>query len=370
MTTYGVDLTDVADSIIGCLLAGAVGDALGAPVEFGSLDDIRRVAGPEGVSGYLPAYGREAGAITDDTQMTLFTAEGLLRAATRWHAKGICHPPSVVHRAYLRWLFTQGEPWPAEIQHAGDPRSDGWLIQQRVLHARRAPGNTCIGALASAAMGTLDAPPNDSKGCGAVMRAAPVGLIDAVDPFRLAVDCAVITHGHPSGYLSAGVLAVVVDNLVRGVDLDIALDRATAELEVWADHSETAAALDAARGLAAGGRPTAEAIETLGGGWTGEEALAIAVCAALASEDIVDGLRLAVSHSGDTDSTGAICGNLLGAALGRSAIPASLLEPLEARDVIEQVGQDLVDAFWGDGLGDGYHRDERFKAWWDRYPGY
>jgi hypothetical protein len=47
-----------------------------------------------------------------------------------------------------------------------------------------------------------------------------------------------------------------------------------------------------------------------------------------------------------------------------------LLEPLEAREVIERVGQDLVDAFWGDGLGDGYQGDDRFKAWWDRYPGY
>ncbi|MFP4649261.1 MAG: ADP-ribosylglycohydrolase family protein [Halorhodospira sp.] len=66
------------ERFLGCLLAGAVGDALGAPVEFLSRDEIRRRFGSEGVTRYAPAYGG-LGRITDDTQMTLFTAEGLLR---------------------------------------------------------------------------------------------------------------------------------------------------------------------------------------------------------------------------------------------------------------------------------------------------
>ena len=69
----------VRDRYRGCLLGGAVGDALGAGIEFASLADIRRQYGPAGVTGYVPCYGR-SGAITDDTQMTLFTAEGLIRA--------------------------------------------------------------------------------------------------------------------------------------------------------------------------------------------------------------------------------------------------------------------------------------------------
>jgi ADP-ribosylglycohydrolase len=92
----------------GCLLGGAVGDALGAPVEFLSLAGIRRQFGPEGIRDLVPAYGR-IGAITNDTQMTLFTAEGLLRAWVRHSTKGICHVPAVIHHAYLRWLLTQGE---------------------------------------------------------------------------------------------------------------------------------------------------------------------------------------------------------------------------------------------------------------------
>ena len=78
-----------------------MGDALGAPVEFMSLAEIRGRFGPDGIQDYSPAYGR-IGAITDDTQMTLFTAEGIIRAHNRALNKGICHPPSVVYYAYLR----------------------------------------------------------------------------------------------------------------------------------------------------------------------------------------------------------------------------------------------------------------------------
>lgn len=61
-----------------------------------------------GIADYNYAYGRR-GAITDDTQMTLFTVEGMLRAIVRGRERGICHPPSVIHLVYIRWLHTQGE---------------------------------------------------------------------------------------------------------------------------------------------------------------------------------------------------------------------------------------------------------------------
>ena len=125
----------------GCLLGGAVGDALGAPVEFMGAAAIKARFGPGGIRDFAPAYGR-IGAVTDDTQMTLFTAEGLLRSATRFAAKGICHPPSVVHHAYLRWLKTQGE----DPNLAGQPHlnshegMDGWLIKVPALWSKRALG--------------------------------------------------------------------------------------------------------------------------------------------------------------------------------------------------------------------------------------
>jgi ADP-ribosyl-[dinitrogen reductase] hydrolase len=355
------------DRARGCLLAGAIGDALGAPVEFDSWSAIRHRHGPSGVTGYLPAYGRSGGAITDDTQMTLFTAEGLVRALVRLQHRGIVDAKSVVRRAYWRWLTTQGESWPRpQIGSHGT----GWLVSVDGLHARRAPGNTCLAALRSGVDATVDQPPNTSKGCGAVMRAAPVGLIGAPDAFVLGVEVGAITHGHPSGYLASGFLAATVAALFGGHRLEVALDTATARLRDWDGYGEVLAAVERARALADQGDPVPDKVESLGAGWVAEEALAIGVYCALAGGPPRDALLCAVNHSGDSDSTGSITGNLLGAALGMAAVPADLLAGLELADVITQVADDLVDAFHGEGVGDEYEPiDDRVRRWLTRYPG-
>jgi ADP-ribosylglycohydrolase len=167
----------------GCLLAGAVGDALGAGIEFLSLSSICSHYGPHGITGYVEAWGGR-GRITDDTQMTLFTAEGLIRASVSRSSRGIGDPASVVHHAYRRWLHTQGVPWKraaGSLWSAEHAQPDGWLVSERWLHARRAPGNTCVSALsARCELGTPAQ--NDSKGCGGVMRAAPAGLMSDGGP--------------------------------------------------------------------------------------------------------------------------------------------------------------------------------------------
>ncbi|WP_053739685.1 ADP-ribosylglycohydrolase family protein [Nocardia sp. NRRL S-836] len=297
-------------SLLGCVLGGAVGDGLGAPVEFSSIDVIRRQHGPAGVVD-LPSLE-----ITDDTQMVLFTLEGLLLA--RQHG---VDPVLTVRAAYGRWLHTQGGPLVAD---------DGWLMSDRRLHSRRAPGHTCITALKHNEK-------NNSKGCGGVMRAAPVAVWspDVREVFTLAVGTAQMTHHHPSGYLSAGVLAAIVRCLLDGADLLSAVAVARAELVRWEGHEEQTTLLDKVVGL---GPLTPEEIESeLGGGWVGEEALAIGLHAALVAPDFATAVRLAVNHSGDSDSTGSICGNLLGARDGVAVIPDRWLSVLELRDVIERL---------------------------------
>jgi ADP-ribosylglycohydrolase len=119
-------MTMLRDRYRGCLF----GDALGAGIEFMSLTEIRNRYGPAGVTGYVPAYGC-SGAITDDTQMTLFTAEGLLRDQLR--PPGQRDAPVAIWRAYQRWLLTQsGAP-------AGARLADGWLITHDFLQYARAP---------------------------------------------------------------------------------------------------------------------------------------------------------------------------------------------------------------------------------------
>jgi ADP-ribosylglycohydrolase len=350
------------DRFAGCLLGGAVGDALGAPVEFPSLAEIRRRFGASGITDFAPAYGR-LGAITDDTQMTMWTAEGLLRAYARGSQKGIVSVPGQVHRAYLRWLQTQGErsTHPA-FADATRPRDNGWLIPVSALNDRRGPGNTCLSSLRSTQVGSVEHPINDSKGCGGVMRVAPVGLLydDPGVAFRVGCDTAAITHGHPSGYLSAGCQAAIIAHLRAGAPLAEAVNAGLALLAKWAGHQECLKAVTRAVELAGSGRaPSAEAVESVGEGWTGEEALAIAVyCALVTHDDFARGVILAVNHSGDSDSTGAICGNLLGTALGVAAIPAAWLADLELRQELETLAGDLESPKPED------------PAWWARYPGW
>ncbi len=340
------------DAFRGCLLGGAIGDALGYPVEFSKTEQIVQRFGTEAPV-ELNYDGSEVARISDDTQMTLFTAEGLIRAKERMTAKGICHPPTVMAFALLRWYETQGG------QVARSISQRGWLVEERRLHSQRAPGNTCMSALRSLALENVgeklpntESPPNDSKGCGAVMRVAPCGLgADSRESaFELARDNGVITHGHPSGYLSAGYFASVVWDLARGSSFDEAMSFADELLAREKGHEEMSAVVRRVRSLAKQGPPSATVIESVGGGWTGEEALAIALLCAMTRQDaesrsLEQTLWRAAAHSGDSDSTAAITGNLLGAILGADALPESWLRVLELRDVIDRVARDLHASF-------------------------
>jgi len=350
------------DRFVGCLLGGAVGDALGAPIEFDSWSQIQGWFGDRGLQDYAPAYGRR-GAITDDTQMTLFTAEGLIRARSRSAGSGTADIDAVMHRAYERWLLTQvGDPGTVPWDPDFGPRSNtGWLVTEPFLQQRRAPGNTCLGALLNGyRIGTPASPINQSKGCGGVMRVAPVGLVAGADSFDLGCRVAALTHGHPSGWMAAGALAAIVEGVTRGVNLDVAAQTAAERCSGVAGGYEVAEALDEAVALSQTcRRPSADDVESLGAGWVAEEALAISVYCALTAADFRDGVLNAVNHSGDSDSTGSIAGNLLGTWLGLQAIDDELLEPLEGRPVIEEIADDLYDAFVGGREPD----SERYPPW-------
>lgn len=371
----------------GCLLGGSVGDQLGAGVEFLSLAEIRARFGETGISGPGPAYGREAGRVTDDTQMTLFVAEGLIRAEARRRAAGpdaTADPLVPVAHAHLRWLHTQGASVEAvEAKRVDGRRADGndrvpeavvsgWLVGESWLHELRAPGSTCLAGLRDLPREPLVPARNDSKGCGGVMRAAPAGLARPphAGPAPLAHDVAGLTHGHPTGRIAAAGLAQIVSEVVSGRDFAEAISASSNVLRRWPGHDETLDAIDVAVVLARRSRDgsvAAEAIEELlGGGWVAEEALAIALCCALAAEAAGPAGRppdaalrrawlAAVNHSGDSDSTGAIFGNLVGARFGEAAIPADWLEILEGRAAIEALADDFAAAF--------------APAWEDREPG-
>ena len=304
------------DLVRGCLLGAAVGDALGEPVEFLKDQEIRRIYGQDGITGYP---GR-IGLITDDTQMTIATARGLLVDMAAVQAGNLAIVTRNIYQQYLLWYASQSDP--AE---------------------RRGPGRTCMTALGSGHMGSIADPINDSKGCGGVMRVAPVGLALPGRPqlaYRLGEASAAITHGHPGGYTPAGFLAALVSQLAAGAALrEVVTDLAAATPLDPATHR----LIDAACRLAETKAGPAEAFAELGEGWTGDEALAIALYAAMRhASDFFAALVLAVNHSGDSDSTGSICGAILGVACGAQAIPERLLINLERRDDLEQLARAIA----------------------------
>lgn len=338
-----------AERFRGVLLGGAVGDALGAAVEFMSRTEILSWFGPHGIRDLVAVDGR-IGALTDDTQLTLFCAEAILRA----HATGALRDDHSAHareraRSYLRWLRTQGE------EHALLDVPASWLMGQPDLFHRRGPGLTCLSSLR--AMRTLGEPAaNKSKGCGGVMRVAPIGLFHShwyeaserfdASVFRAGVDDAALTHGHACGCLPAGFLALLIALTVADVPLEIALERSRRQLLMSPDHEQTATALDRALELARTAPCDPDRLASLGHGWVGEEALAIALYCALGCArtggTLDAAVTLAVNHDGDSDSTGAITGSLLGALHGESAVPARWLDLLELRAVLTTLADDLV----------------------------
>ncbi|VVJ20952.1 Putative ADP-ribosylglycohydrolase [Amycolatopsis camponoti] len=332
----------------GCLLGGALGDALGKPVELEPLANIRQP-----VELVPNAYG--VAEITDDTQLTLFGLEGFQRGWVRARAKGISGAlGALVREGYLRWLDTQEHPAPPP---ADDGHRTGQLRLEPWLYARRGPGRACLSGLRAsftpqpyAELTGRPGPVNpDSKGCGTVMRSAPFGFAGRPDgAFVLAANCAQITHGHPTAYYAAGAFAAMIACLFEGESVEGAVLRSMRLLARYPGHDETTAALCRALDLVEAGDPGPDKVESLGSGWVAEEALAIAVYVALApvphlkSALVKEKLRLAVTHSGDSDSTGSICGNLLGAASGEEVLPYDWLTRLEGRTTITRLADDFA----------------------------
>lgn len=341
------------DRIKGALVGGAIGDALGYTVEFDRYDEIIARFGEPGITllhtsqAWLrDEYQVNKAVVSDDTQMTLFTAYGLLHAnEKRLSLLG------GIEDAYIDWYCTQSG--------AKFKSHDNWLAQIPALNVRRAPGMTCMGALEYIYHGMPTS--NDSKGCGGVMRVAPVGLwaaatgeLDDDGVIKLASQAARITHYHPLGYISAGIAA----HLVYKLSLEASPARDSLEnfvvysLErcraIFPHHMKQVDELDTllnrALALARGCDADVECINHLGEGWVGDEALAIALFCALRHFDSFEQAMIAaVNHNGDSDSTGAVAGNILGAALGYDAIPQHFIRDIEFHELLVHMAQCIDD---------------------------
>lgn len=368
------------DKALGCIIGGAVGDALGYPVEFRrSYYEIQQEYGAKGITRYRLSEDGTAH-FSDDTQMTLFTASGLMQAGADLNLRGLGDERSWQYHIashYIDWFWTQNGK--LYKKHAS------WLFEIPELHSRRGPGITCLTSLQDMANG-ID-PDNDSKGCGGIMRVAPIALcadlrerMSADFVYMLAGKSAYITHNAPLGFIPAAFMVMLLDKIMH---CDGEVNRLSPEKMVWDCMKETRNVqldYDASKGtyskfaddikelerlvnmaitLVREGGSDVDNIERLGGGWTGETALAIALyCAMKHTDSFEDAVIAAVNHSGDSDSTGAICGNIMGLIHGYEAIPAHFKENLELRSVLEEVATDLYT---------GSANTEDIKRWRKKY---
>ena len=372
-------MNTLQDKIRGSLIGGAIGDALGYPVEFMSQQEIQEKYGAEGITRFeLNAKG--IAEISDDTQMTLFTANGLLFGYSRAATRGIMGTPeSYISASYVEWLQTQT----GDIDYTRDHFN--WIREVPELHSRRAPGNTCLQALSQIA--NHKEVNNNSKGCGGIMRIAPIPLYyngkmkeyhdNSKTTVMVAGEVARITHKHPLGFLPAALLAHLIGRLLStesptSYQITQYLNEGVLLLgDIYPNYSKEIDTVEhlveKAGSLAVSTLTDAEAIKQLGEGWVAEETLAIAIfCVMRYPNDFEKAIVASVNHSGDSDSTGAITGNIMGAICGYEAIPSYYKENLELRWLIEEMADDLAGGIPVGEYMDNYDTPEK-RRWMDKY---
>lgn len=329
------------DKIRGSLIGGAAGDALGFAVEFSNEATIFERFGEKGIQDYQLTANQAL--ISDDTQMTLFTANALVLAK-----EDVDDVLSLIRDAYLAWYQTQNSPYLIES-------SPFWIMKEANLYNRRAPGMTCLSALASGGLGTIAKPLNMSKGCGGIMRVAPIGLYYSVLEVgadfiqTLAADSSALTHGHILGYLPAAIFAHIISELTYTEKTLLEAIQMAIQVcnKLFPDSIEKLYLInlvEEAITLSQSDKAVIEAIHQLGEGWVAEETLAIALYACLKNPtNFAEAIRLAVNHNGDSDSTGSLAGNIMGVIVGYNAIPERFKKKLELRETILCLGDQLAE---------------------------
>lgn len=328
--------------IEGCLIGMALGDALGAETEFLNVEGILRKFPPHGPT----APEGNPALVTDDTQMALAVADALIAAPRPYDADSLS---TELKRTFIDWY--------------NDPENN------------RAPGNTCLIACEALIEGQAwpDASQISSKGCGANMRVAPVGVLN-VDPViraGIAQLQAAITHGHPTGLAAADLTAFVIAELGAGAPPQsisaAARQYAESQREVYhhawlGDLSKRAYMMSSPEEYIAHGwsecigildrldaalkQPDRDADPCLatGSGWIAEEAFGTALlCFLLFPDQPVDAIRRAAVTKGDSDSIACIAGAFAGAHHGIEAWPTDWVQRIEHRDRLLTISRTLYE---------------------------
>ncbi|MCP2260837.1 ADP-ribosylglycohydrolase [Streptoalloteichus tenebrarius] len=371
--TGGARLHENRARILGMMLGGAMGDAIGRSVAATSFEETQeRLAAGSDTSTLQ---------ISENTQLTLFTAEGLIRAHTRLRHSGEDDAVGAIHHAFQRWLHTQGVPWD-DARTTDTPNTpDGWLVTERRLFARRSATTTVMAACHQASalehLGQRKEPVNEARDAGALTHAAPLALfwekrVGEQPSWReagtrhadLVARVASLTHGHPDGYLPAVVMALTARNLFAGEPRLRAFATTIGHIRKRMGSENTVRTLGATAELMRATEhrdPTRQELEDVADPRLAPGVLAVALCSAnVRSRSFESAMRMATDHSGDIVATATVTGQLMGLEHGPAIVPASWWQALELRDVVERMALDLCAEF-GPQAPD-------TPDWIDRYP--
>jgi ADP-ribosylglycohydrolase len=315
---------------IGCIVGLAVGDALGYPAEFRRRTQLIKEIGPAGIEDFIafkdsrftrPFFmgspNHPPGTYTDDTQMTMAVAEALLAAGD------------------------------FELDELAAKMSKKFVEWSRSLKNNRAPGGTCMEGCANLAAGVTwrEAGVAESKGCGSVMRVAPIGLYyaDVNQIAEVARSSSLLTHGHSAALEGAAAAAILVGLARRGAapeemfaEVDKRCSPRCADFSsVWRKLPDVISQ-PAEAVLVEGG---------LGEAWVAEEAVASAMyCFWRFPDDFERAVLTAINTDGDSDTIGTITGSLVGARLGVDSIPAGWRKDVEDSEYLHALGSRLWNA--------------------------
>jgi len=289
----------------------ALGDALGWPTEFLKLSGIKQKYGANGIQ-----EPPNPAIYTDDTQMTIALTEGLLEAGLD---APIDAQMKAIGKHFLQWKHS--------------PENN------------RAPGTTVMTGLQRYENGTpwREAGLEHSKGCGSAMRVATIGYLYQQDEARLyevAQASGLITHRHPAAIAASIAGAYLISLVLNGAHDHDYLRKVMTFCDGLSDEFD-AAILRVGHVL--GWSNEEAALTHIGEGWTGEEAIALALyCVLRYPDDYVACVRRAANTNGDSDSIASIAGGIMGARLGLEAIPAAWIERCENRDDLITLGERMA----------------------------
>ncbi|MBW1991175.1 MAG: ADP-ribosylglycohydrolase family protein [Deltaproteobacteria bacterium] len=300
------------EQALGMLFGLALGDALGGPVKFKSVQEIQAEYGPRGI-----LEPPEPALFTDDTQMTLAVAEALIEAGHQ----DLETLMAAVSRRFIAWL--------------NSPENT------------RAPGNTCLEGCRRLEAGIpwRQSGKAGSKGCGAAMRVAPIGYFYQHDVARLkevAAATALCTHNHPTALVAAQAAAYLVKLALDEILPGFFLPRLKEEFQGQDPEFDQALnRLEQALRLI----DLPVALAHIGSGWVAEEAVMAAFyCFLEFPYDFRNAVRLAANIDGDSDSVACITGGISGAYRGLKNLPQEWLKRLEKADYLADVARRLVQA--------------------------